>query len=325
MTTTTTEEEEKDYEVVTLVPGDGPFDLDPPQSDHQDEEHQHQKEQEDERGIDDDLRDRVAEARGALTELEEARRGEADCLSDAFRDLSSLAGEVDTLVRATESLRRRRREEDEGGDSRDFTKAKKASALAVFDAGTQTEDPVSRPLLSSQTQTSPSLHLDPPPQDEDEDEDEDEVLASTVIKVLAQTFFDRCVTHAARKAMDEPGPSPAPAARKKKNRRVTFAEGLTAEDDGGGGGSGARAEAEDLFQVLSSYFFQRFVSQAKGHFLAMPRKVREPGRAAPPEGRGGESKREDLERELAWTMRALNQRMAFLEARGQAPPQEPTN
>ena len=54
VTTTTTTEEEEDYEVVTLVPGDGPFDLDPPQSDHQDEEHQHQKE--DEMGIDDDLR-----------------------------------------------------------------------------------------------------------------------------------------------------------------------------------------------------------------------------------------------------------------------------
>ena len=130
--------------------------------------------------------------------------------------------------------------------------------------------------------------------------------------------------------MDEPGPSPVAAARKKKVR-APYAEGLTAEGNGGNGGNdgnSASAEAEDLFQVLSSYFFQRFVSQAKGHFLAMPRKEGAPGRSAPPpplQGRVGESNREDLERDLAWTMRALNQRMAFLEARGQFPPQEPTN
>ena len=210
-------------------------------------------------------------------------------------------------------------------------------------------------------------------------EEEQEDTAARVIEMFATCFFDRCVTYAvswhqkkrgARKSVSfapsvnvvefdledkgnqelEPEPEPeAPLHVKEKEK----------EKDG----EDRRRHELEMLKVLSSYFFQQFVSKAEHQLLRSvleggePSKIEReeekeeeptgeeeheedarveeeaeppldetpvmlpnspPSPSSPKQVLRGRKSNHDLEKELVWTMQALNQRMAFLESQQQA-------
>ena len=252
----------------------------------------------------------------------DARSRESVGLGEVFRDLSGLGDRVDSLVR---DVARARAAREEAG-------ARKETRAEGVDVGTQTAAA----------------------EEEEEEEEEEEIGGAEdgAVAMAASLFFERCVTAAARRALPEQAPTGLAEEGVIRGLSAQFFARVAAEAacqcvlrrEPQNGAPVPEPEMEDEGQEEEDEEEEEEMvddeprpapsppareEDDEEEMPAPPRESEErpseagePGAAAtaelapslaPPRAAGLRS-REELALELEWTLRALDQRMAFLES-----------